>query len=60
MMHRMLIALVLGMLAAGPAVASEKTDVLAVLHQFADAFNKGDMKSWAWSDGVETEVKPGA
>lgn len=41
-MHKILIALVLGALAAGPAAASEKSDVMAVLHQFVDAFNKGD------------------
>lgn len=44
-MRKMLIALVLGALAAGPAAASEKTDVMAVLHQFVDAFNKGDMNA---------------
>lgn len=44
-MHKILIALVLAALAAGPAAGSEKADVMAVLHQFVDAFNKGDMKS---------------
>jgi hypothetical protein len=28
-----------------PAAASEKTDVMATLHQFLDGANKGDMKS---------------
>lgn len=32
-------------LVSGPAVASEKTDVMALVHQFVDAFNKGDTKS---------------
>ena len=44
-MHKIFIALVLAALATGPAAGSEKTDVMAVLHQFVDAFNKGDMKS---------------
>jgi opacity protein-like surface antigen len=44
-MYKILAAAVLAALAAGPAAASEKTDVMAVLHQFIDAFNKGDTKS---------------
>jgi len=44
-MNKMLIGLVVAMLAGGPAVASEKTDVMAVIQQFVDAFNKGDMES---------------
>ena len=44
-MYKILIAFVLATLAAGPAAASEKTDVMAVLQRFIDAFNKGDMKS---------------
>jgi hypothetical protein len=30
---------------AGPAAASEQTDVMAVVHQFIDGFNKGDTKT---------------
>jgi len=33
------------LLAAGPTVASERTDVLAAVNQFIDGFNKGDVKS---------------
>ena len=44
-MHKILGALVLAVLAAGTAAASDKSDVVGVLHQFTDAFNKGDMKS---------------
>jgi hypothetical protein len=44
-MHKILAALVLAALVAGPAAGSEKADVMAVLHQFVDAFNKGDIKS---------------
>ncbi|HXP30703.1 MAG TPA: nuclear transport factor 2 family protein [Stellaceae bacterium] len=32
-------------LAVGPAAASEKTDVMATVRQYADAFNKGDVKT---------------
>ena len=31
--------------AAGSAVASERTSVMATVHQFVDGFNKGDTKS---------------
>jgi ketosteroid isomerase-like protein len=31
--------------AAGPVAASDKTDVMAVVHQWVDGFNKGDTKS---------------
>lgn len=31
--------------AAGPAVASEKSDVIAEVHKFVADFNKGDMKA---------------
>jgi len=45
-MRTILTALALAALAAGPAAASEKTDVMEVLHQFIDGFNKGgDMNS---------------
>ncbi len=40
----MLVAIAV-LLTAGPTVASEKTDVLAAVHQFIDGFNKGDAKS---------------
>jgi len=33
------------MLGSGPASASDKTDVMAVVRQYADAFNKGDAKT---------------
>ena len=44
-MQKIFIALFLAALAAGPAAGSEKADVMTVLHQFVDAFNKGDTKS---------------
>ncbi len=44
-MHKILIALAMVVLAVGLAAASEKTDVMAPVHQFVDGFNKGDTKS---------------
>jgi hypothetical protein len=44
-MQKILFALVLAALTAGPVAASEKTDVIAVVRQFVDAFNKGDAKA---------------
>lgn len=32
-------------LAVSPAFASDKTDVVAVVHQFGDSLNKGDVKT---------------
>jgi hypothetical protein len=40
-MHKVLIALVVALLAAGPLVASDKTDVMDTVNKAADAFNKG-------------------
>ena len=44
-MHNILVALAVALLAAGPAAASERTDVMAPVHQFIDGFNKGDVKT---------------
>jgi len=43
-MTRIIIACAIAFLIVGTAGASEKTDVMAVIHQWVDAFNKGDMK----------------
>jgi ketosteroid isomerase-like protein len=43
-MRRIILALAVA-LAAGPAAASDKTDVMATLNQFIDGFNKGDVKA---------------
>jgi hypothetical protein len=39
------LALILPVLAAAQAIASEKTDAMAPMHQFITGFNKGDMKA---------------
>jgi ketosteroid isomerase-like protein len=46
-MHRIFIALALAALVAGPAAATDKADVMAVVHHWVDSFNQGDMKSMA-------------
>jgi hypothetical protein len=43
-MRRILIAFAV-VIAAGSAAASEQTDVMAPVHQFIDATNKGDVKT---------------
>jgi ketosteroid isomerase-like protein len=44
-MHRLIVVFAAGMLVSGWCGASEKTDVMAVVKQWSDAFNKGDAKS---------------
>jgi len=44
-MHKLFMAFVAVALVAGPAIASDKTDVMVPVHQFIDGFNKGDVKS---------------
>jgi hypothetical protein len=44
-MRALLIALAAGILAAGTAAASDEADVMASVHRFVDAFNKGDTKT---------------
>lgn len=56
-MHKILIALVVAVLAsAGPAAASEETDVMVVVNQFVDAFNKGDTKTAAAACAEQTSI----
>ena len=44
-MRKIIVALAVAALAAGPAAATEKTDVMMPVHQFVDGFNKGDIKA---------------
>ena len=44
-LQKILLSLATTALLSGPATASEKTDVMALVHQFVDAFDKGDTKS---------------
>src|SRR3974390_2849261 len=43
-MPKIIVALVVTVLASGTAAATDKSDVMAVVHQFVDSFNKGDIK----------------
>lgn len=44
-MRTIIIALAVAVLASGSAAASDQTDVMAVVHKWADAFNNGDSKT---------------
>jgi ketosteroid isomerase-like protein len=44
-MYKVFTAVAVCLLVAGPAAATDKTDVMAVIHQWVNDFNKGDMKS---------------
>ena len=44
-MRKIWIVLAMVVLAAGLAAASDKTEVMAPVHQFTDGFNKGDAKT---------------
>lgn len=41
-MHKIFLAVAVAILAVGPTFASEQTDVMSVVRQFVDGFNKGD------------------
>ena len=43
-MHKLLVGLVFAVFAAHPAPAPDETAVMLPVHQFVDAFNKGDVK----------------
>jgi ketosteroid isomerase-like protein len=43
-MQRVSLVLALSVLAVAPAVADDKTDVMAQVNQFTEGFNKGDVK----------------
>jgi len=57
-MHKkIIIAFTVGVLIAGWAVASDdKTDVMAVVNQWDDGFNKGDMKSAVAACADQTSI----
>jgi hypothetical protein len=55
-MNRILVALAVAVLAAGPAAATEKTDVMKPLYQFIDGFNKGDVKAALGACAEQTSI----
>jgi ketosteroid isomerase-like protein len=55
-MWKILIAFVAVALVSAPAAASEKTDAMATVRQFVQAFNKGDAKTAAAACADETSI----
>jgi ketosteroid isomerase-like protein len=55
-MYKLLIAAALGIFAAGPAIATEQTDVMVPVHQFIDGFNKGDADSALAACAEQTSI----
>ena len=55
-MQKILIVLAVVVLAAAATVASDKTDVMTVVRQFVDSFNKGDMKTAAAACAEQTSI----
>ncbi len=55
-MIRILCAMSVAILAVTPVGASDKTDVMATVHQFVDSFNKGDTKTAAAACADQTSI----
>jgi ketosteroid isomerase-like protein len=55
-MWKILIAFVAVALVSAPAAASEKTDAMATVRQFVQAFNKGDAKTAVAACADETSI----
>jgi hypothetical protein len=55
-MHKLIVTLALSALVAGPAAATDQSDVLSVVHQWVVGFNKGDMKSMEATCADQTSV----
>ena len=56
-MYRLLTALVMAVFVVGPAASSEQTDVMAVVHQWMDALDKGDLKSFVALCAEQTSIR---
>ena len=55
-MHKLIAIFAAGMLITGWCEASENSDVMAVMKQWSDAFNKGDAKSALATCAGETSI----
>lgn len=55
-MGKSYIALIAFVLVVGSAAATDKTDVISVVHQWRDAFNKGDMKFMGAACADQTSI----
>jgi len=53
---RIVFALVAAIFLTLPTVATEKTDVMATVHQFVDSFNKGDAKAATAACAEQTSI----
>jgi len=55
-MHKILAALVVGLLVAAPVAADERADVMAPVNQFINGFNKGDIKTALAACAEQTSI----
>ena len=55
-MLKLFVTLAVAAMAAGPTTADDKADVMAVVNQFVDGFNKGDTKSAAAACADQTSI----
>jgi hypothetical protein len=55
-MRKALIGLVVGLLALAPTAEAQQADVMAVVRQFIDGFNKGDIQSALATCTEETSI----
>lgn len=55
-MHKLLSAFAVAVLAAGPSAAADKSEVMKPVHQFVNAFNKGDTKTAAAACADQTSI----
>jgi hypothetical protein len=55
-MRALFITLAVSAFVTGPAAATDKTDVMSVVHQWVDSFNKGDMKSMGATCADQTSI----
>lgn len=55
-MRKVLAIIALMCLSAGPAAASDQTDVMAAVRVFVDAFNKGDTKALTTMCADQTSI----
>jgi ketosteroid isomerase-like protein len=55
-MRRLFITLALAVLAQGTTAAQDKTAIMATVHHFVDAFNKGDAKTATAACAAQTSI----
>lgn len=55
-MHKIFIVVAVAVLASASAAASDKQDVMAVVHQWVDAFNRDDLNMQVATCAAETSI----